>query len=206
MDVIINWLREADSWIQIMSLVSGIIYMVMQVFQHKWMWYLNLVTCTTALTVTAINYQDGIWAPLWAQVILNVWFIATSIRGIIHWKDLEEKSRGALHIVKPNRSRLLFSALLLLMITPVVCCLYSITNDPSPVLEGISFTFSVMAAWYLSCSYMENWYLWIIADLAASILFAQQGDWWMSALYACYIVSAVIGLAFWKRKGIVVQG
>lgn len=206
MDVIINWLRDADSWIQIISLISGIIYMVMQVFQHKWMWYLDLVTCITALAVAAINFQDGMWAPLWAQVGLNAWFIAMAAWGIFHWKELDESSNGELHVVKLSVWRLLLTVILLAVCTPLVCYLYSVTNDPSPVLEGISFTFSIFAAWYLSCSHLENWYLWIAADIAVTLLFAQQGDWWMAALYACYIVSAVIGLAFWKRKGVCVQG
>lgn len=206
MDVIINWLREADSWIQIISLVSGIIYMVMQVLQHKWMWYLDLVTCATALTVSAINFQDGIWAPLWAQIGLNAWFIATAVWGIFNWKKLEKQSGGELHIVALSKRRLLLSILLLAVCTPLVCLFYSITNDPSPVLEGISFTFSILAAWYLSCSHLENWFLWIAADVAVAVLFALQDDWWMAALYVCYIASAVIGLWFWKRKGVRLQG
>lgn len=206
MDIIINWLREADFWIQAISLVSGIIYMVMQVFQHRWMWYLNLVTCSTALIVAAINFQDGEWAPLWAQIGLNVWFIAMALWGIFHWKKLEEESNGELHVVKLPRRKLLFSAILLAVCTPAVCHFYSITNDPSPVLEGISFTFSIMGAWYLSCSHLENWHLWIAADIAVALLFARQGDWLMTALYLCYIVSAIVGLVIWKRKGVLVQG
>ena len=100
MDVVINWLRESDSWIQLISLTSGVIYMVMQVFQHRWMWYLDLVTCSTALIVAAVNSKDGAWAPLWAQIILNLWFIAMAVWGIAHWKKLDSESHGDLHVVR----------------------------------------------------------------------------------------------------------
>ena len=41
----------------------------------------------------------------------------------------------------------------------------------------------------------------IAADTVSTILCATQGLWWMTALYAAYAVSAVIGYVHWKRNG-----
>ncbi|MCQ2180745.1 MAG: nicotinamide riboside transporter PnuC [Bacteroidales bacterium] len=190
--------------IQLISLVSGVIYMIMQVVQHRWMWYLNLLTCTSALIVSAANFNDGVWGPLWAQVILNAYFIVMSVVGIVNWKKLEHKSGGQLHLVKLTRRESVTAIAAGLVGTPAICLLFSLTNDPSPIADGLSFSFSILAAWMLSYSHIENWHLWIAADIVTVYLFASQGDWWMSLLYACYVVSAVIGLVHWRRSGIYV--
>ena len=59
MQDILLWLDSVSPWIQILSLVSGIVYMVLQIFQHKWMWYVNLVTAGAALLVALANRSDG---------------------------------------------------------------------------------------------------------------------------------------------------
>lgn len=190
--------------VQIISLVSGIVYMVMQIFQHRWMWYMNLVTCITALAVTLFNSESGVWAPLWAQVLLNAYFIAMSFVGIFTWKGLEEKSGDKLHIVPLGRKKAVLTIAAGVIGTPLLCLLLSLTNDPEPVADGISFALSILAAWYLACSHIENWHLWIAADAAVVYVFASQADWWMAALYVCYIISALIGLGYWRRNGIAV--
>ena len=89
----VRWLGDNHSWIQAISLICGVTYMVLQIFQHKWMWYFSIAASTAACIIASTNLDGGAWAPLWAQVALNVYLIVIAIIGIIHWRKLEKRKR-----------------------------------------------------------------------------------------------------------------
>ena len=191
-----------SNWIQALSLVSGIVYMVMQIFQHKWMWYFGLVTAGAALVVALTNVgEGGVWAPLWAQVLLNGYFFIMDFVGIVSWKKIALKSNGQLHIVRLPRKHVLLYGIALFLGVPALCVLFSLTNDPSPVVEGLSFGLSILAQIFLTKSHLEQWYLWIVADIVAIIIYATQGAWFMVGLYWCYTANAFVGIWYWRNHG-----
>ena len=205
MQDILLWLDSVSPWIQIISLVSGIVYMVMQIFQHKWMWYLCLVTATAALLVALSNRSEGEWAPLWAQVLMNAYFDLTALIGIVRWKRLNEHSEGKMHIVPLKRPEVVRASIFGVVLAAALVTVLHFTNDPAPLPDGLSLTLSVIAAWFLMKSHVEQYYLWITADLIVIVLYAGQGAWWMVALYVCYIVSSVIGIRHWRKNGVVIE-
>ena len=80
---LVRWFSDNHSWIQAISLICGVTYMTLQIFQHKLMWYFSIAASVAAIIVTSTNLNGDIWAPLWAQVALNVYLVAIAIIGII---------------------------------------------------------------------------------------------------------------------------
>ena len=60
---------------------------------------------------------------------------------------------------------------------------------------------SVVGTWWLAQSYLEQWFIWIVADILTTALCVKTGQYWMAALYLIYIGSAVYGYVHWKRHG-----
>lgn len=181
--------------IEIASLVFGVIYIVMQVFQHKWMWYADLITCVAAGTVAFHN-------DIWATVGLNVYMFTMGVIGISKWKKLDGKTeKGALHIVRLPRKTAILSIAAILVGGALIFWLLTKTSDPAPLADSALLILTVFAAWWLTKSYIEQWYLWLVANVTGIVLFASQGLYWMSTLYFAYLVFAVIGIFNWRRKG-----
>ena len=63
---------------------------------------------------------------------------------------------------------------------------------------------SIIATVWLVKSYLQQWLVWIVADLLSTALCLTQGMYWMAALYAFYTLSAVYGYIHWKRRGVYV--
>ena len=197
---------DCSFWVQAFSLITGIVYMVMQVTQHRWMWYFGIFTAAAALVVALSNCTEaGEWAPLWAQVMLNSYFLAMDIVGIFKWRKIESRTGDALHIVPMPKNRVLAYALIALVGGPVLCLLFSLTNDPAPVAEGISFCLSIIAQIMLTRSHLEQWFVWMAADLVCIIIYAEQGAWWMVGLYYAYLLNSCIGVYYWRRHGTYVR-
>jgi nicotinamide mononucleotide transporter len=70
------------------------------------------------------------------------------------------------------------------------------------LLDATATMLSVVATWWLVRSYIQHWWLWIVADALSTLLCISLGMWWMAALYGAYTASAAIGFVHWKRNGV----
>ena len=77
-------------------------------------------------------------------------------------------------------------------------------ENPMSYLDAGVAVLSAVATWWLVRSYIQQWWLWVVADAMSTILCATQGMWWMTALYAAYTLSAVYGYIHWKKHGHVI--
>lgn len=184
------------SILQTVALVMGIVFMILQVLQHKWMWYFNLTTSVAALTVTLMS-------SLWASAALNTYFIVMSVIGIFSWKKLAEKDGGKdrVRLVRPAPKILIISILAAVVLFVGVWKILLVTQDASPLLDSLTLVLSALATLWLTKSYKEQWYVWIVADTIAVTMYVSQGLWGMAALFFFYVISSVVGLVHWQKKG-----
>jgi nicotinamide mononucleotide transporter len=73
------------------------------------------------------------------------------------------------------------------------------TDDPKPYLDVIATVLSVAGQWFLIRKYIENWWVWILADSVYCYLFLVQENYPSLILFSTYLVFAVIGYIQWKR-------
>ena len=74
--------------------------------------------------------------------------------------------------------------------------------NPMSLLDSAATMLSMVATWWLIKAYIQQWWLWIVADLLSVALCLTQEMWWMAALYLAYVISAVIGLHYWNARGV----
>lgn len=202
----LRWLSANNSWIQIISLVCGVTYMLLQVFQNKYMWYFSIMVSTAAFLIAISNHEGSSWAPLWAQAALNIYLIVIAIVGIFKWRKLEGESGGKLHIVPLSRKRLLIVVAVLVAGAPLLSLvLKNFTSDPAPWIDGTSLVLSLVAAWLLSQSHIEQYLFWIVANILIITVYATQAKWFMAIMYLVYIVFCIIGFINWKKNGVIVE-
>lgn len=185
--------------IELFTLVTGVIFIVLQILQAKGMWLMNILSAAGAIAMALLS-------RFWANAALQTYFIVMGVVGIINWKKLGEKTPdNSVHVVPMTRKVLGTSAAIALLGGAAILWILLRTNDPSPVADAVSFILSIVAAWWLARSYKEVWFMWILADGVAVWLYASESHWGMAILYVCYVVSSVIGYIHWKRHGTVIQ-
>ena len=69
-----------------------------------------------------------------------------------------------------------------------------------PYVDSGLATISLVAQWMMTRKILENWVLWIIADIAYVPMYIYKGLPVTAALYAIFLVLAVIGLRSWLRS------
>ena len=202
--------------VEIFTLVTGVIYIILEIRQKNFMWVIGVLTSVAAMCVF---FRQG----LYASFALNTYYLVTAFIGLWQWSRDKKKlvAEGGSHVVaeaQPEGDRIHLNMLTAKTVaaSAVVMVLGTfglvelmqwlnsagiLQENPMSYLDSAATILSAIATWWLVRSYIQQWWLWIAADLMSTILCASQGMWWMTALYAAYTLSAVYGWAQWKRNG-----
>ena len=173
------------------------------------MWVVGIATSLAAMWVF---FRQG----LYASFGLNTYYFITSFIGLWHWRRDKKLAADTSDEKKPDAVVLNALTWKAVAVSAVVCVLMTVAlssgmsfmhdlgilkENPMSLLDSAVTALSIVATWWLVRSYLEQWLLWIVADLMSTYLCASQGMWWMALLYLLYTVSAIYGLKYWKSRG-----
>jgi nicotinamide mononucleotide transporter len=194
-------------FMQIFTLVTGVIYIVLEIRQKDFMWVVGIATSLAAMWVF---FRQG----LYASFGLNTYYLITSFIGLWQWgKDKRKLTKGgstrkkdapSIHLNRLGWKTVAVSALVVAAGTWGLAQVMEALENPMSYLDAGVAVLSAVATWWLVRSYIQQWWLWVVADALSTILCATQGMWWMTALYAAYTLSAVYGYIHWKKHGHVI--
>ncbi|CAI1506664.1 nicotinamide riboside transporter PnuC [Serratia fonticola] len=136
---------------------------------------------------------------LYADVTLQLFFIASSIVGWVNW--LTGNQGKAIQIRKtPGKLLGVFALGALLVSSCYAYVLHTFTNAWSPWLDSLIMTFSIMAQFMLMGRRIESWYVWLLVNTIAVPLYASRGLYITAILYLIFWCNAWYGLYQWRRE------
>ena len=193
---------------EIFTLVTGVIYIILEIRQKNLMWVVGVFTSLAAMWVF---FRQG----LYASFGLNTYYLITAFIGLWQWgrdrKKLQTDAGGteppsdSIHLNRLPVKTVVLSAAVVLAGTFVLAWVMELMENPMSYLDASVAVLSAVATWWLVRSYIAQWWLWVLADTLSTILCATQGMWWMTALYAAYALSAVYGYVHWRKHGVYVN-
>ena len=190
-----DWIRA----VEIFAMLTGVAYVILEILQKNAMWVVGIFTGIACACSFGVQH-------IWASMALNVYYVAMSVVGLVQWRrDAAAVSPDAVHLQALSRRTALWSAALFVLLSLGLIWLLRWLGDGAPVLDAMASVLSVIATWWLAKSYIQQWLLWIVADLMTTALCLSTGQWMMSLLYLAYTASAVYGYFHWKRHGIIVN-
>lgn len=188
--------------IEIFALVSGVIYVILEIRQKNFMWVLGMLTSLASMWMF---YSNGAYASF----LLNVYYFVTAFIGLWQWRRDKTVVDDGIHIRRMNVKTAVAGLISLCLLTFALswgmdrlhaCGI--LKENPMSLLDASIAAVSAVATWWLVRSYLEQWWLWIASNLLSIVLCAMFGMWWMMLLYVAYVVSSVIGLRYWKKHGV----
>ena len=190
---------------EIFTLVTGVIYIILEIRQKNFMWVIGVLTSLAAMWV--------FWRQsLYASFGLNTYYLITAFVGLWQWgrdkKKVEAEIASDTDTVHLNRltvRSLAVSAVVTVAGIFVLAWAMEMLENPMSYLDASVAVLSAVATWWLVRSYIQQWLLWVVADALSTVLCLTQGMWWMAALYALYALSAVYGYIHWKKHGVYVS-
>ncbi len=161
----------------------------------------NILVYPTGLVATVITVYLFYIDALFGDMMMNFYYSIMSIYGWWNWARVKD-SIMVISISRTNvREKQVGVAffLLTMMVTYMVYRLFgtelNYTNYIDILTSGIFFT----AMWYMANKKLENWTLWILADIITVPLYAYRGWGMLSLQYLIFTVLAIQGYLAWKK-------
>jgi nicotinamide mononucleotide transporter len=161
----------------------------------------NILVYPTGLVATIITVYLFYIDALFGDMMMNFYYSIMSIYGWWNWARVKQNEK----VVRISRTNLrekqvgFLFFILTMMVTFGVYKLFgtelNYTNYIDILTSGIFFT----AMWYMANKKLENWTLWILADLITVPLYAFRGWGMLSLQYLIFTVLAIQGYFAWKK-------
>ena len=138
-------------------------------------------------------------ARLFADMGLQVVYIILSIQGWYLWLR-GGTGRTTLRVSSISLKELLILAVISIAATYGMTLYLQSIQDTAPFLDALTTVLSLAAQYMLNKKFVENWYVWIIADLIYIPLYAYKQLYLTSVVYVIFLVMCFLGLRAWLQS------
>ena len=189
-----NWLQgfagaSPHEWI---ATVSGFICVYLVIKRNIWCFAFGFVQVSI---YTWIFYD----VKLYSDMALHVFYIGFQIYGWLLWKNAQD-STGRVIVNQGSSKEYILWIIAIVVCTGLLGTIMTHYTDASfPYPDAFTTCASLVAQWLLSHKKLLNWMLWIVVDIVAIAIYWQKGLFPTSALYACFLVMAIIGQWQWYK-------
>jgi len=136
-------------------------------------------------------------ARLYGDMALQFLYLALGVAGWRRWAR-GAGDGGALAVSRmPPRERAAL-AVVTVVATVGLAWWFVRIGDASPALDALTTVLSLGAQWLLNRKRLENWYLWIAADVAYVWLYVARRLYLTAVLYAIFVTLCLVGLRRWR--------
>ncbi len=204
-------------WLEIIAMFVGIYYVYLEIRKTRLLWYVCILT--SILNIFVYWHNNYL-----SMTLIQVYYIVMAFYGIHAFKEIKEEAieeygaernptgqKVAIRRFdwKTGGVTLAIAVAAFFVLAPMLK-MYATTHGtllfPSqPYWDAFIAVGSMVGTFFLSKSYMCQWYVWIILDSITVGVFIYSGMYWMALMYVVYIVLAIIGIRNWRINGVYVD-
>ena len=176
---------------EVLGFITGAACVMLVVRQNIWNYPLGLAN---NLFFIILFWQARLYGDMGLQVV----YVVLAIIGWYWWlHGGEHHSR-----LKVRRTGVVEACVLVAVCAALTfgfTLYFRSVNDSAPFLDALTTALSLVAQWLLNGKRIENWFVWITADVIYVYLYASKGLILTSVLYAGFIGLCIAGLLAWCR-------
>ena len=194
MDSVISALLEMQ-WLEFIGLVSGLLCVWLLIKENIWTFPIGLVYAVVSVIVMARS-------NLYADTLLNVYYVVMNGYGWYYWSYSGARSSDDNLIVTnvPLRIGVGLTALVVVGTFAMGWFLDTRTDADLAYWDSLTTVMSFAAMWMTARKYIENWIVWLVVDVVATVMYVVKGLDFYAILYGVYLGMAVWGFLAWRRS------
>ncbi len=142
---------------------------------------------------------------LMGQSMVNSFYFIMNVYGWYNWSRKKQDHTNAVQISKNNFNQNIFTFVAIIILTIVLFLLLSDMQDAIDFnlvigLEALITAMNFVSMWLMAWKKLENWLLWIIADIMCVPLYFEKGYYFSVVQFLVFIVIAFMGYFEWKKQ------
>src|SRR5512135_2819250 len=179
------------SQLEIWGFITGAVSVWLAVKENVWNWP---AAFANAVVFFALFYYARLYADMGLQVI----FGGIAVLGWYRWLY-----GGAGHTELPishidRRSTIVLSIITVVSTIALAVYLRRI-GDAAPFPDAFTTVLSLVGQYLLTKKVIENWHVWIVADVLYIFMYMRRELFLTSVLYVVFLVMCIAGLVEWRR-------
>ena len=187
-----------DLALEITGLVTGLACVWLLVRENVWTFPLGLAYAVVTVVVVAS-------ARLYADVLLNLYYVAMNAYGWYFWLRVDRGGRSAVSdtiaVSMAGANLILWLAVITLVGTAALGWFFSTyTNADLAYADSFTTVASFVGMWMSARKQLESWIVWFVIDVVQVVLYVIKGIEAYAVLYAVYLVMAVWGYRQWRAS------
>jgi nicotinamide mononucleotide transporter len=179
--------------LELWAIVATLLCVWLNVKENIWGWPMAIVS-------SALYAVVFVKAKLYSDAELQLVFIAISAYGWYMWFK-KDPNNQVLSVSKCPSKFYFYLVLIALSFTLISGYLHAKYTDASlPYADSSLTAISLVAQWLMARKYLENWYLWLVANVGYVALYFNRELHGTAYLYILLFAMAYSGLKQWQRS------
>jgi nicotinamide mononucleotide transporter len=176
---------------EVLGFATGGACVWLVVREHLWNWPVGLAN---NIFFFVLFFESRLYADMSLQVV----YFAMGVYGWLHWR-FGGTQRTELSITRTTRTEWLTLAAAIPLGTWALHEVLLRVNGAAPLWDALTTVLSLAAQYLLCQKRLENWWIWITADLIYIPLYFSRHLPLTAVLYAVLLTMCLIGLSQWRR-------
>jgi nicotinamide mononucleotide transporter len=188
----IEWINNHS--IEITGAALSFVYLILEIRQKWTLWLAGIVSSAFYVYI----FFD---AKLYAEMGMNLYYVAMSVYGLYCWKLSKTNEEGQKNFHNMTAKTAVFLGVTcLILMGLLIFILVAYTDSPVPIPDALIAAFSIVATWMVAKKMVECWYLWIFVNSFSIGLYIYQKLYPTAVLFVFYSLLSVVGLIEWRKS------
>ena len=186
------FLPDDNPW----SLVSGLLGVCSVVLGAQG----NILTFVFGFAQVATYTYLCCLERFYAEIAMNVYYFITMVYGVYCWQNRLSSNSLQVQTRRLSSSLLLLLSIVLLLLSIFTgWLLNNYTDDPQPYMDAFTTIPAIAAQLLMILAYREQWYLWLVVDILAVIMWLRAENYCMAVQYAFWCANCIYGFKQWSQ-------
>lgn len=186
---ILHTITSQVSLIEFLAVSFSIIYAILAANGNIWCWLAAIISVSLYVYIC---YN----AKLYAETILQVFYLLMAFWGYFSWKSMNTKNT----IQEITLSSHILFICFGVVFTFISGYLFSIYSDAKmPLVDSFTTIFSLIATYMVVKRILSTWLYFIVIDIVSIYLYYSRDLYFSSILFIIYSIIAVIGYYNWTK-------
>ena len=183
----------AANWFELVAAITGATSVYLSARQNIWSWPTAIVNVSL---YTIVFFREGLYSDTGLQVV----YLVLSAYGWYQWLYGGAQHTGV-RVSRATPRLWLAAAIAGIAFWAALGTLTSrLPGSSLSYLDAGLTTTSLVAQWMMTRKILENWMLWIIADVVYVPMFIYKELYVTAGLYAVFLILAMMGFVSWRRS------
>ena len=196
----IDWLNRTavttfgapTTWAEVLGFATGLVNVWLLVRRHILNWPVGILN---VLLLMLVFWSAGLYADAGLQTV----YVLLGFYGWWAWL-YGGASRSRLVVRATTRAEWIALAGAGVVLTGGLWLfLDRLTSSTVPLADAVTTALSLLATYGQSRKLIENWWLWIAADLIYIPLYGYKDLWLTALLYVAFLALCIAGLRAWRK-------